>query len=475
MIKNNTDILIYSCPSFKQSRVNNKISNNFKKIYKNNWIINFSKNKKVFVVTYGCQANYRDSEKVVGIFLYAGFKLTDSEKDADIVFVNTCAVREKAEKKVFSYLERLKNKIIIFSGCMAMEEKIVKKIIDKKMSINIVISINNIGKIFFLLKQHIITKKNIVDVNSNFFNVNDERLPNNFNFSNFKAFVNVNYGCDKLCTYCIVPYTRGPEIDRNFKDIIDECRKLADLNYQEIVLIGQNVSSYGIKHDTTFAKLLDEVAKLKIPRIYFLTCHPYDFSLDIIRIMKKHKNILPYLHLPIQSGDDNILKLMGRKYNSQYYLKLVDNIRKIFPDIVLSTDIIIGFPTETDKEFKNTLKIVQQIKFDNIFMFIFSKRHGTPAYNMVDNVSDAVKKNRFQILDSWYMKIIEEKNKKYLNNIYDVLVDGISKKNKNTLEGRLITNKIVHFFGKKSMIGKIIKVKITETHPFFLFGEVFSK
>ena len=470
MMKNK--FIVCSCPSFKKARIKHICCDkNQKNVLKNDWIVNFAKNKNVFIKTYGCQNNYRDSEIVTSIFIDSGFNIVNNEKDADIIFINTCAVRKRAETKVFGYVSSLKNKIIILSGCMVMEEKIIESIIEKNIQVNIIISMNNIYKIFSLLEKYCKTNKKIIDVNSNFCKIN-EKLPNFFRNSSFKAFVNINNGCNKLCTYCVVPYTRGPEIERNFEDIVNECKELSFLNYQEVVLLGQNVCNYGLKQNTSFANLLDTIASLNIPRISFLTCHPCDFSLDIIKVMKKHKNILPYIHLPLQSGDDNILRLMGRKYDSKYYLNLINKIKKNIPNVALSTDIIVGFPTETEKEFSNTLKIIKKIKFDNIFVFIFSKREGTPAAKIIDNISEDEKKQRLGRLNDLYINIIEEKNKSYLGKIYDVLVDGVSKKNKKLLEGRLITNRIVHFAGSKKMIGKIIKIKIIEHHPFFLIGKV---
>lgn len=444
------------------------------KITVSEFLKKFSKDKKYFVITHGCQSNIHDSEIIKGILNKIGFSLSDNIKESSIIVINTCAVREKAENKVFAEIGNFKNKkkILILTGCMIMEKKNIDYLKEKFPYVNLIIGIQKIIELPNLLEKYIKLKKNIINVVDN--NYIYEQLPCARDHD-FKAFVHVTYGCDKFCTYCIVPYTKGRERSRKFDDILNECSELATLGYKEIVLVGQNINSYGkdlnIK-GLTFAKLLNAIAKLNIPRISFLGNHPLDFTLDIIDVINKNSNILPYIHLPLQSGDDHILKLMSRKYDSKKFLSLVQEIKRINPNIVFSTDIIIGFPNETTKEFNNTVKMIKKVKFDSAFIFIYSKRSGTPASKLVDKISYLEKTKRFEKINKIINKIIEENNQKYLNNVYDVLVDSVSKKKSNVLTGRLNTNKIVNFNGSKKLIGQIVKVKIKSSHVHYLIGEL---
>lgn len=467
-----SNVIIHSCPNLKLARERKVTVTNYKKIKISSFLNKYAKKKKYFIYTHGCQANYRDSEIFKGILEEIGFKQSKDANNANLILINTCAVRENAENKVLGEIGNLKKKdvTLILAGCMAMEEVVVKELIKTFHHVDIILGTHDIAKLPNLLEEHLKTHKRIIEVNSGSGYIH-ERLPS-VRDSNFKAFVNISYGCDKFCTYCIVPYTRGRERSRDPKDIINECKDLVKQGYLEITLLGQNVDSYGkdLKKKYSFAKLLNEVAKLKIHRLSFLTSHPYDFSLEIIDVMKKHKNIQPYLHLPLQSGDDKVLKLMGRKYDSKKYLSIVKYARKTMPNLCISTDIIVGFPNESDAQFKNTLKLVKAVKYDSAFTFIYSPRSGTPAAKMKDNVSYQTKVERFKKLNELLKQQMSVNNQKLINRVFPVLVDDISKTNKAMLTGRLPNNKIVNFKGNKKLVGKIVKVKITEEHIYFLMG-----
>ena len=295
--------------------------------------------------------------------------------------------------------------------------------------------------------------------------------------NNYKAFVNITYGCNKFCTYCIVPYTRGKERSRNIKDILAECKELVDEGFKEITLLGQNVDSYGkdLNDGVTFANLLEEVAKLGIPRLRFLTSYPSDFKDDVIDVMAKYDNIMKFIHLPIQSGSDEVLKRMGRRYTSQEYLDLVDRIRTKIPNIALSTDIIVGFPNETYEDVQKTIDVCLKADYTSAFTFIYSPRKGTPAARLVDDVTYEEKNKRFKEL----VLALETNFKKHADDMigktFEVLVDGESKKNKDVLSGYTENNKVIHFKGDDSLVGKLVKVKVTESHLYSLVGELVNE
>lgn len=439
----------------------------------------FAKGKKYFIHTYGCQANYRDQEIMAGMLEKSGFCKANEEKEADVIILNTCAVRENAEQKVFGKIGDLKayklanrNSVIAVCGCMVQQKHIIEHILEKYRHVDLVFGTHNITELLNLINEVVTKRVRVVDVKSLPGDIR-ENLPS-VRESNFKAFVNISYGCDKFCTYCIVPYTRGKERSRKMEDILEECRELKELNYQEVTLLGQNVNAYGkdFNDGTTFAKLLEEVAKIGIPRVRFLTSHPWDFTSDIIDAIAKYDNIMKYIHLPVQSGSDEILKLMGRRYTSEQYLKLVNEIKTKIPNVALSTDIIVGFPNETYEQFKDTLKIVEAVKYWSAFTFIYSPRNNTPAAKIKDNVSNKEKTERFKELVSTLEKVIEPINKSLVGKVFPVLVEGVSEKNKDMLSGYTEHNKLVHFKGDKSLIGKIVNMKITEAHMYFLNGEL---
>lgn len=462
-----------------ERRRNLSFSFNYDEIAVPSSLANFAKGKTFFIHTYGCQANYRDEEIMAGLLAKAGFSKASDENTADVIILNTCAVRENAEQKVFGHIGNLKsykqsNKecIIAVCGCMVQQKHIIEFIIDKFRHVDLVFGTHNIVDLLDMLNEVLTKRVRVVDVKSVPGDIK-ENLPS-LRQSTYKAFVNITYGCDKFCTYCIVPYTRGKERSRKMEDILKECQELKDLNYQEVTLLGQNVNAYGkdLKDGSSFAKLLDEVAKIGIPRVRFLTSHPWDFTSEIIDVIAKHDNIMKYIHLPVQSGSDEILKLMGRRYTSKEYLNLVNEIKTKIPNISLSTDIIVGFPNETYEQFLDTVKLVHEVKYESAFTFIYSPRNNTPAAKIKDNVTSKEKSKRFKELVSALEEEIEPVGKRLIGNTYSILVDGPSEKNSEMLSGYTETNKLVHFKGDISLVGKIVYVKIIESHTYSFIGEL---
>ncbi len=434
--------------------------------------------KKYYLRTYGCQANERDSETLAGILEELKFEAVETPEEADLILLNTCAIRKNAEDKVLGEIGHLKhlkdkNPDLVFGlcGCMAQEEEIVQIIVEKYRHVNLVFGTHNIHRLPELLYEVMSCHKRSIEVLSKEGDV-IENLPVR-RFGKNKAWVNIIYGCDKFCTYCIVPYTRGKERSRYMEDILDEVRQLKAEGYKEITLLGQNVNAYGkdLKIEGGFARLLEEVAKIGIDRIRFTTSHPWDFSDEMIDIIAKYDNIMPFIHLPVQSGDNQILKIMGRRYTREQYLTLFHKIKDRMPNCAISTDIIVGFPNETEEQFQHTIELVKECQFDNAFTFIYSPREGTPAAAMEDNVSLEVKQRRLQELNDCWNEYAHEKNNAYLGQTVKVLVDGISKKNESILSGYTETNKLVNFKAKDAKPGDIINVKITECRTFSLNGE----
>ena len=439
----------------------------------------FANGRKYLVKTFGCQGNVRDEEIISGYLEKAGFSKTRDEKEANLVIINTCAVRENAEDKVYGEIGKFKanakadkNFILGVCGCMMQEEKKAESLIKTYPFIKLIFGTHNIADLPSMLDRIISSGRGLVDVISYPGDV-IENLPS-IRLDPYKAFVNISYGCDKFCTYCIVPYTRGRERSRPLQSILDECRKLVEDGYQEITLLGQNVNSYGKDfHDgTNFATVLEEVAKLGIPRLRFTTSHPWDFSLDMLDVIAKYPNIMKCIHLPVQSGSTAVLRQMGRRYTREQYLELVKAIRERMPGCAITTDIIVGFPNETEEQFAETLTLCEEVKYDAAFTFIYSSRAGTPAAKMVDNVSDEVKHERFNRL----LKVVEAgviyHSSQMVGKVYDVLVDGPSKKNEAILSGYTESNKLVNFPGPSYLKGHIVKVKIVEDHAFSMLGEL---
>lgn len=434
--------------------------------------------KKYYLRTYGCQANERDSETLAGILESMQFTPCSEPSEADVILLNTCAIRKNAEDKVLGELGSLKrlksdkpDLIFAVCGCMAQEEEIVTLLLEKYRHVQLIFGTHNIHRLPELLYEVMSEGKRVVEVLSKEGEV-IENLPVR-RFGKHKAWVNIMYGCDKFCTYCIVPYTRGKERSRAMEDILDEVRILKEEGYKEVTLLGQNVNSYGKDAGIVggFASLLEETAKIGIERIRFTTSHPWDFTDEMIDVIARYDNIMPFIHLPVQSGDSEILKIMGRRYTREQYLTLFHKIKERMPNCAISTDIIVGFPNESEEQFENTLSLVDECQFDNAFTFIYSPREGTPAARMADNVSLEVKQHRLARLNERWNQYAKLKNDAYLGKTVSVLVDGASKKNDQIMSGYTETNKLVNFVAKDAKAGDIVTVKITGCKTFSLDGE----
>ena len=435
-------------------------------------------NKKYYLKTYGCQMNEHDSENMKAILNDMSFQETDNLEEADLIILNTCAIRENAHNKVFGLLGRVKHLkqtkdvLVGFGGCMAQEEVIIDEIIHKYKWIDFVFGTHNIVNLPNLIEKAYHNKKQEIEVFSCEGDV-IENVPVKRD-NKYKAWVNIMYGCDKFCTYCIVPYTRGKQRSRLPEDIISEVGDLIKDGYQEVTLLGQNVNAYGKDLDInyTMANLLEDVAKTGINRIRFVTSHPWDFNDDMIDIISKYDNIMPYIHLPIQSGSSRILKLMGRRYTKEEYLTLFKKLKEKIPNVAITTDIIVGFPGETEKDFQDTLDVVDICKYDSAFTFIFSPRVGTPASKMEDNVSLEEKEERLQRLNQLINQYSKENNDKYLNKIVPVLLEDYSSKKKDCLKGYTDTMKLVNVKADSRYLGKIVNVKITSVKTWSMDGEI---
>lgn len=437
------------------------------------------KGKLYHIETYGCQGNEADSETIRGILEALEFTWADKLEDADIIILNTCAIRENAENRVFGELGRLKkykrnnpDLILGVAGCMPQEEDVVDRILKKVQHVDLVFGTHNIYKLPEYLETVILSKERVIEVFSEEGSI-VENMPKIREHTK-KAWVNIMFGCDEFCTYCIVPYTRGKERSRSPKQIIKEVQELVDNGYQEVTLLGQNVNSYGrdfTNKDYTFGDLLEELSALAIPRIRFTTSHPKDFDVKTIQMIAKKENLMPYIHLPVQSGSTEVLNRMNRKYTKESYLELVGQIYEYIPDVSLTTDIIVGFPGETREQFEATLDLVKTCKFEGAFTFIYSAREGTPAASYEDNIPATEKKARLlelnKVVNEGYLK----GNKRFEGTVQKVLVDGESKHDPNVLAGYTEHNKLVNFAADKSLIGEIVEVKIVEAKTWHLLGE----
>ncbi len=431
------------------------------------------------ITTFGCQMNSRDSEKIAGILKQIGYVETDSE-DADFVIYNTCTVRENANNRVYGrlgYVGKLKQKhpgmLIALCGCMMQEASAVEKIKTSYRFVDIIFGTHNIFKLAELLQIRLDSKRMVIDLWQNT-DMIVENLPNDRKYQ-FKAGVNIMFGCNNFCSYCIVPYVRGRERSRNPEDILDEIKGLAKDGVVEIMLLGQNVNSYGKNLETpmTFAKLLQEIEKIEgIERIRFMTSHPKDLSDELIDVMKHSKKICKHLHLPIQSGSSRLLSIMNRKYTKESYLELVDKIRAAVPDISLTTDIIVGFPGETEEDFEDTLDVIRRVGYDSAFTFLYSKRTGTPAAAMEGQVEEAVANQRFDRLLKEIQKSSAKAAGKDEHTVQKVLVEEISEQDPELLTGRLSNNLLVHFKGSKTLIGTIVDVYLDESKGFYYMGSL---
>ena len=434
------------------------------------------KGKKYFLRTYGCQMNVHDSEQIRYYLEALGYTPVDTLEDADIVVLNTCAIRENAKDKVFGYLGRCKhlkstNKdlIIVLTGCLMQLPSEVEEIERNHKYVDIVIGTHNLNELPDLIMNK--AGQNI-EVYSN-----SDEVPENVGYSRdskISAWINIQYGCDKFCTYCIVPFTRGRERSRKMESILGEVEDLKKKGYLEITLLGQNVNAYGkdLNLGYDFADLLENVAKIGIPRVRFVTSHPWNFTDRMIDIIAKYENIMPYIHLPIQSGSDNILKKMNRRYTIDEYKKLFDTIKARVPNVSITTDIIVGFPNETEEDFQATLDIVDYCKYDSAYTFIFSPREGTYAATLEDHVSMDEKNRRLQTLNKKVNAYAMEANKKLVGKVVDVLIIGKSEKGEDKVCGYTDTMKLVNVIGSDDLIGKIVPVKILDAKSFSLDGEV---
>ena len=438
---------------------------------------NLGNNKTYFVKTYGCQMNEHDSENIRAILEDLGFRPSDDIYDSDLVILNTCAIRENAHNKVFGLLGRIKHNkesrdvIVGFCGCMAQEEHVVNLIEKKYKYIDFVFGTHNIHKLPTILKTVMEKNERVIEVYNRPTEILED-IPVKRD-SNIKAWVNIMLGCDKFCTYCIVPYTRGTQRSRNKDDIINEIIKLKNEGYKEVTLLGQNVNAYGkdLNIDYKMADLLEDAAKTGIDRIRFVTSHPWDFEDKMIDVISKYSNIMPYIHLPLQSGSERILKLMGRRYTRKEYITLFNKIKEKVKNVSITTDIIVGFPGETEEDFEETLSLVNECKFDSAFTFIFSPREGTPASKMEDKVTIEEKENRLHKLNELVNKYSLEKNKEYVGKTVKVLIEGKSDK-ENVLMGYTDTMKLVNAKGNVDAIGTIVDVKILDAKTWSLDGEI---
>ena len=449
-----------------------------KYIYENRNYNEVFKGKKYFIKTYGCQMNVHDSEEIKKILENLGYTEIEDYEQADLIILNTCAIRENAHDKVFGFLGRCKhlkktNKDLILGlcGCMAQEENVVKEIREKHKYIDIVFGTHNMNELPDMLmnfygKQSINVYSKEGDV-IEFGNLYKRD-------SKITAWVNIMYGCDKFCTYCIVPYTRGKQRSRKSEDILKEVKELKEQGYKEITLLGQNVNAYGkdLDGEIEFSKLLEKVSDIGIERIRFVTSHPWDFTDKMIDVIASRENIMPYIHLPLQSGSNKILKLMGRRYTKEEYLELFNKIRNKVKNASITTDIIVAFPGETEEDFNDTLDVVNTCKYDGAFTFIYSPRENTPAAKMKNDLTEAEKEDRLHRLNELVNKYSKESNERMLNTIQKVLVIGVSEKDSNKVCGYTENMKLVNVAAPKDTIGQIINVKITDAKSFSLDGEI---
>ena len=438
-------------------------------------IINKNSKKYYNIFTMGCQLNENDSEKIAGMLEEMGYIYTDDLDISNIYILNTCCVRENAEEKLFGKLGELKrlkqknNGIIAICGCMMQEKHIQEKLKQSYPYVDIIFGTHTIQNLPEDLYKAIVKNskvQDIIDIDGEIY----ENLPIRRN-SDKTANVTIMYGCNNFCSYCIVPYVRGRERSRKPENILNEIKELANKGYREITLLGQNVNSYKGRENYGFAELLRDVQKIEgIEIIKFISPHPKDFTDDVIHAIKDCNKVSRLIHLPLQSGSTNVLREMNRKYTKEQYLELVNKIRSQIPNVTFSTDIIVGFPGETENDFEDTLDVVKKVNFEQIFMFIYSRRIGTPADKMENQIPEPIKHERFDKLKNLFEKQVEVNNKKYIGTVQKILVEGPSKSNENMLTGRTNSNKVVVFEGEKNLIGQVIDIKIISEHKWYLKG-----
>ena len=461
---------------------------NQRKIIQKVKTINENQNLKYTILTFGCQLNENDSEKLAGMAEQMGYKYTGNFKEADLTIFNTCCVRENAEDKLFGKLGELKKvreqrgTIIAIGGCMMQQKHITEKLHESYPFVDIIFGTHTLHKLPENIYKILINKKKLQDVLDTDGEVY-EGLPIKRE-SKLKASVTIMYGCNNFCTYCIVPYVRGRERSRHPKHILEEIENLAKEGYKEIMLLGQNVNSYLVAENwkkegkeykgiNSFATLLRAINKIeRIERIRFVSPHPKDFTDDVIEAIAESNKVCKLIHLPLQSGSTQVLKTMNRRYTKEQYLELVSKMKKAIPNLTLSTDIIVGFAGETEDDFEHTLDVVEQVKFEQVYMFIYSIREGTPGARMENQISEEIKHTRFDRLKALVESQIEETNKKYVGTIQKILVEGVSKNNENMLTGRTDSNKVVIFEGNEALIGNMVNIEIVSEHMWYLKGEI---
>ena len=470
----------YQAPSLKDAR--KRINKETNHIYYefNDEYKHLGDGKTYHLKTYGCQGNLADSEKISGLLESMGYKKCDNDEESDVIIFNTCAIRENAENRVFGELGRIKSlkkkrpgMIMALCGCMAQEEGVVDEIKKKYHQVDIVFGTHNIHMLPSYIASIYKKPSRIIDVLS-FEGDIVEGLPQIHDHPK-KAWVNIMYGCDEFCTYCIVPYTRGKERSRKPSDIISEVKDLITKGYVEVTLLGQNVNAYGKDFtdlDYTFSNLLEDLAKTDIKRIRFTTSHPRDLDDETIKVMGKYENIMPHLHLPVQSGSDKVLKKMNRKYTKEEYLEKVRKLREFVPGISLTTDIIVAFPGEEEEDFQETLDLVKKAGFEGAYTFIYSPREGTPAATYPNPLTEEEKKKRLLTLNDLINEGFYNGNKRFEGEVVEVLVDGPSDKDPSMLTGYTKHEKVVNFKGDMSLVGKIVNVKIEKAYSWHLRGEI---
>lgn len=471
---------VFTAPSLKEAKKRGKEDVKYHKDFEiDEQFANMGVGRKFYIRTYGCQMNEHDTEVMAGIFMALGYEPTENIEESDIVLLNTCAIREGAENKVFGelgFLLKYKRKnpdmLIGVCGCMSQEENVVKRILKQYQHVDMVFGTHNIHRLPTILKEAYLSKEMVVEVWSKEGDV-IENLPKK-RLGSIKAWVNIMYGCDKFCTYCIVPYTRGKERSRRPEEIIQEVRSLAAEGYQEIMLLGQNVNAYGKDFDDItygLGDLMKELSTIDIPRIRFTTSHPRDFDDYLIEVLAQKGNLVEHIHLPVQSGSNEILKIMARKYTREHFLQLVDKIKTAIPDVALTTDIIVGYPNETEEQFEETLSLYREVGFEMAYTYIYSAREGTPAAKMQDNVPDDVKKQRLDRLNELVREYSAKALEKLVGTEVEVLVEGSSKRRDDVLAGYTRKNRLVNFEGPADSIGKLVTVKIIEAKSHSLVGE----
>lgn len=470
----------YQLPSQKDEakRSRNEVEIEYGLFSMNDQLEELGKNKKYYIRTYGCQANVRDGESIAGMMEVMGFTNTEDTAEADVLIFNTCAVRRAAEEHVLGEIGMLKglknenpDRIFCVCGCMAQEESVVQEILKSYPQVDLIFGTHNIYRLPDLLKEVMTTKKRKVEVLSEEGRI-IENLPVK-RTQNVKGYVDIMYGCNKFCTYCIVPYTRGKERSRRMSDIIREVKQLIQNGGKEVILLGQNVNAYGkdLGMDDGFTDLLIAVAETGIERIRFYSSSPRDYSESTIQAMLDHPNIMPALHLPVQSGSNEVLRRMARGYTVEQYKEVFDRLKSKIPNITFTTDLIVGFPQETDEEFRDTIALVDYCKFDGAFSFMYSPREGTPAARMDGQIDAAVKKERLHELNEHINHWAKENNLKYLHKTVKVLCEGRSKKNAAVYSGYSEENKLVNFTGQEGLENQIVEVEITEVRSFSLNGK----